>query len=188
MIRRLFERVMDYAKSWAATLRPAKPPVMIGTPPSARKRLVIPADPAEHASQFAIEYADFLERYVEGRMHALDIPDDRIGFSDRLHGVPWRVFFPHETTGGGFMGVRIGVDSGVFNPELLAKPYGPEASDLWAKSRLRDRIDAIIAHELEEAAGLSHRSAIKRAENTPLAVTEGTRRILRAMAEAERKK
>ena len=69
---------------------------------------------------------------------------------------------------------------GVFDPELLAKPYGPEASDLWAKARLRDRIDAIIAHELEEAAGLSHRSAIERAENTPLAVTEGARRILRA--------
>jgi hypothetical protein len=36
------------------------------------------------------------------------------------------------------------VDSGVFTTDLIANR--PEARQVWAKSRLRDRIDAIIAH------------------------------------------
>jgi hypothetical protein len=70
----------------------------------------------------------------------------------------------------------------------MTKPYGAETAKVWAKSRLRDRIDAIIAHELAEAAGGSHRDAIIRAADTPLAVSEGARRILRAMSQAERKR
>ena len=47
------------------------------------------------------------------------------------------------------------MDSGAFNPELNAQVNGPEATKLWAKSRLRDRIDSVIAHEhLEALAGL----------------------------------
>jgi hypothetical protein len=121
-------------------------------------------------------------------MHALEIPEHQMGYGDRGHGVPWRVFFPYETTGGGVVGERIGVDSGVLNPELFARPYGPEASEVWAKSRLRDWIDAIIAHEYAEAAGFAHAEAVERAENTPLVVSEGARRILQAMADAERKR
>jgi hypothetical protein len=185
---RLFGRIADAAKAIAATLRPAKPAAMIGPPPSARKLPAIPADPAEHAVQFGTEYADRLEHYIEGRMHALDIPEHQFGYSDQAHGSPWRVFFPHGGSGGGVVGDRIGVDSGVLNPELLAKPYGPEASTVWARSRLRDRIDAIIAHEYAEAVGVSHEEAVSLALDTPLAIRERARRILRAMAEAERKR
>jgi hypothetical protein len=35
----------------------------------------------------------------------------------------------------------------MLNPELNREEMGLEASTLWAKSRLRDRIDAIVAHE-----------------------------------------
>jgi hypothetical protein len=161
---------------------------MIGTPPSARGTAAIPTNPAYHAVQFAHVWADRLEVYVEGRMHSLDIPELQIGHGDSDHGIRWRVFFPHGTTGGSVIGQRIGVNSGVLNPDLLLKPYGPRAAKVWAKSRLRDRIDAVIAHEQQEGLGLSHEETVILAVNTPLAITEGARRILRAIAVTERKR
>jgi hypothetical protein len=156
-----------------------KPPAMIGTPPSARQ---IPADPEEHARRFANEYADFLERFVEGRMHALDISEEQIGFADRSRGLPWAVFHPNSTTGGVVIGRRIAVDSGVFNPELLYIPYRPRGGAIWEKSRLRDSIDAVIVHEATEGRVGTHEGAEALAAETDLPVSEGTRRILRAMA------
>ena len=44
-------------------------------------------------------------------------------------------------------GARINLNSGVLNPKRLASRFGPEASELWEKGRLRDRIDAVIVHE-----------------------------------------
>jgi hypothetical protein len=156
---------------------------MVGTPPSARKSPAVPADPKHHAEQFAAEYADRLEHYVEGRMHSLDIPEQQMGASDPDHGVPWCVFFPHEHLGGSVAsGGRIYVDSGVLNPDLLATHPQPDAPVAWSKARLRDRIDAIIAHELTESETGSHVAAEERAPDTPLAISEGARHILRAMA------
>jgi hypothetical protein len=147
----------------------------------------IPEDPADHAEQFAHEWVDRLENAVEGRMHALGIPEEQIGSSDHEHGVPWRVFFPHERTGGGNVsGRRITVDSGVLNPELGAPVMGPRALGLWRKSRLRDRIDATIVHEYEEAEGLSHEEAVARAPKTRLPVNDRVRELLRAIAEDPR--
>jgi hypothetical protein len=179
-------RVRAAAKGLAARLRRQPRPAMVGTPPSARKIPAIPADPAEHAVQFAHTWADRLEHHVEGRMHALDIPEHQIGASDLEHGVPWRVFFPHERTGGGNVpGGRITVYSGVLNPELNAEKYGPRYASLWKKARLRDRIDSIIVHEYEEAKGVSHAEAVARAPDTELPVRRQVRDILRAMAEGE---
>ena len=156
-------RVRAAAKGLAARLRRQPRPAMVGIPPSARKIPAIPADPAEHAVQFAHTWADRLEHHVEGRMHALDIPEHQIGASDLEHGVPWRVFFPHDAPGGGNVpGGRITVDSGVLNPELNAEKYGPRYASLWKKARLRDRIDSIIVHEYEEAKGVSHAEAVAR--------------------------
>jgi hypothetical protein len=143
-----------------------------------------PTDPAEHAKQFAQTWVDRLEHHVEGRMHALDLPEHQIGSSDHEYGVPWRVFFPHEGTGGGHApGGRISVDSGVLNPELDAAEIGPKAQAIWEKARLRDRIDAIIAHEFEEAARGSHEAAVRAAPETALPLGEDARGILRAIAE-----
>jgi len=68
---------------------------------------------------------------------------------------------------------------------LLAPELGPEVTILWEKSSLRDRIDAIIAHEHHESLGLSHPEAVAQAPHTPLLIREGARRILRAIYERE---
>jgi hypothetical protein len=141
-----------------------------------------PSDPADHAGEFAHTWVDRLENYVEGRMHALDIPEEQIGSSDHERGIAWRTFFPDERDGGGVAtGGRISVDSGVLNPDQLAKDYGEEAGKLWAESRLRDRIDAIIIHEESEAEAGTHEEALALAPKTTRPINEATRRILRAM-------
>ena len=76
-------------------------------------------------------------------------------------------------------GRRLTVDSGVFNTELMANR--PEAGAVWAKSRLRDRIDAIIAHEDAESLTGDHDLAEAMAPNTTLPITDGARQILRAI-------
>jgi hypothetical protein len=184
----IFDGIKAGARTLAAKLRLKPRPGMIGSPPSARRMAAIPTNPTDHAVQFAREWADRLELYVEGRMHALDIPERQIGHGDPDYGIPWRVFFPHGTTGGSVIGQRIGVNSGVLNPDLLINPYGPKAAEVWAKSRLRDRIDAVVAHEQQEGLGLSHEEAVRGAADTLLAITDGARRILRAIAYTERER
>ena len=77
---------------------------------------------------------------------------------------------------------RLIVDSGVLNLSLLRKDYGREADGLFEKSRLRDRLDAIIAHEYEEHRhGMSHNAALENATGTSLPITERAREICRAM-------
>jgi hypothetical protein len=142
----------------------------------------VPADPAEHAVQFALTWQDRLDRYAAVRMEELGVPAERIGSSDHRHGIAWCAFNPYEDSGGGVStGGRINVDSGVLNPDLMTEPYGKRAARTWQKSRLRDRIDAIIVHELSEAARATHVAALKAAPETELPITDGARRILRAM-------
>ena len=76
---------------------------------------------------------------------------------------------------------RINVDAGVLNPELLTPSYGPAVARVWAKARLRDRIDAIIIHELAESQTGDHAEALKLALETERPINEATRQILRAM-------
>jgi hypothetical protein len=168
-MRNLFRRIRDLFRK----------PAMIGTPPSRRPMW---HDPVEHARQFANEYADRLENFVEGWMHELDIPEDHMGLPDLSRGRPLAVFHPNGTTGGSVIGEKFAVNSGVLNPELLAERYEPEVGKLWARSRLRDRVDAVIAHELAEAQTGTHEGAEALAAATDLAVSEGARRILKAMA------
>ena len=156
---------------------------MIGTPPSARR---IPDDPSLHARQFAIEYADNLEHYVEGRMHTLDNSGEQMGLPDLSRRRPWAVFHPKGMTGGSVIAEKITVNSGVLNPELFTEGYGPEIGNTWAKSRLRDRIDAVIAHEVAESETGTHEGAEALAALTRLPVSEGARRILRAIARRSR--
>jgi hypothetical protein len=67
----------------------------------------------------------------------------------------------------------------VFNAELLVNR--PEVGTVWAKSRLRDRIDAVIAHEDAESLTGDHDPAEALAPNTTLPITDGARHILRAI-------
>jgi hypothetical protein len=106
-----------------------------------------PPDPADHAEDFAHRYAQEMDYLTGDRMKVLGIPPDRIGL--RVPGQGHSTFLPHERSGGGndHLGA-LTVDSGVFNPELLGTLPGNQD---WAKARLRDRLDATIAHEHDEA-------------------------------------
>jgi len=68
---------------------------------------------------------------------------------------------------------------GCLNPDLLK---GKKGGRIWPKARLRDRIDSIIAHEWAEDQTLDHDEALKAAAKTELPVSDGAKRILRAMA------
>jgi hypothetical protein len=151
---------------------------MIGPSPSERGLPAVPADPARHATQSAREWRDVAASYVERRMRELCIPEDKIGADDPRAGKPWRVFDPEEGTGGS-ISTGIVIDSGVLNPDLLK---GKKGGRVWAMENLRNRIDAIIAHEWAEDQTLDHGEALKAAARTELPVGSGARRILRAMA------
>jgi hypothetical protein len=70
------------------------------------------------------------------------------------------------------------VDSGVLNPELLK---GQKGGRIWSKMRLKDRLDATIAHEYEELhAGGKHAEAVKNAAKTKLPISDDARRLNRA--------
>jgi hypothetical protein len=153
------------------------PPGMIGPPPSARGGR--PADIAAHASQVAQEWEDVGEGYVRRRMKELGIPDHERGQPDFDGDGKWRAFDPKGKKGGANTTGAV-VDSGVLNPELLK---GQKGGRIWPKLGLRDRIDAIIAHEYEELhAGGKHVEALKNAAKTGLPISDEARRLNRTRA------
>src|SRR5947209_11327476 len=111
-------------------------------------------------------------------MAELGIPDERNGEQDPHRTQSWRAFVPEERTGG-CASRGITVNSGVLNPELLK---GKKGGRIWPRARLRDRIDAIIAHEWAEDRTSDHDEALKEAAKTELPVSGGAKRILKAMA------
>jgi hypothetical protein len=160
---------------------PEPPPAMIGEPPSARGLPLIPTDPAEHAVRFARAWQDVAEAYVQRRMRELGISEARIGSSDHERRVERRAFFPDEITAGGIAtGGRINVDAGVLNPERAANLDAP-APEARRHARLRDRIDAAIAHEEMEYRTGSHEAAVELAPETDLPIGGRPRELLRAI-------
>ena len=153
------------------------PPGMIGLPPSARGGR--PADPGLHAQQIAKEWADVAERYVERRNRELGIPDAMNGQPDYAGDGHW-VHFDFYEREGGRNTTGVVIDSGVLNPDLLK---GLKGGRIWPMMRLKDRIDASIAHEYEElkAAG-NHAEAIRNAPKTELPISDEARRLNRARA------
>jgi hypothetical protein len=142
-----------------------------------------PSDPADHAEDFSHRYAQEMDYLAGDRMKELGIPTDQIG--SRVPGKGHATFLPHERSGGGNDAAGgLTLDSGVFNPDLLGTLPGHRE---WAKARLRDRMDAAIAHEHEEARrGGNHVAALEHAPDTELPIREGGRQILRAMKPEER--
>jgi len=98
-----------------------------------------------------------------------------------------RAFFPHQSGGGDNIYRRgINLDSGILNPALLDEFPDPEVRSEWAGARLRDRADAVIAHEFEEATGarpLDHQEAVRKAPETRLGISRGARRLLFTIAD-----
>ena len=135
-----------------------------------------PTDPGDHAQDFAHRYARDLDEYCAVRMQELGIPDHLQGATDFDGDGKWKAFIARERQGGNITD-GISVNSGVLNPELLKG----DGSRVWPKARLRDRIDAVIAHEYEEDRLGSHEAAVKAAPKTALPISDGARRILRAM-------
>jgi hypothetical protein len=122
---------------------------------------------------------DLGEKYVCRRNRELGIPEDMNGEPDYGGDGKWRAFNPKGMTGGNNT-TGVSVDSGVLNPELLK---GKKGGRIWSKMRLRDRIDAIIAHEYEELlSGGKHVGAMKAAARTALPISEEARRLNRARA------
>ncbi len=162
------------------TEKPGEPsPAMIGLPPSARGLTGRPTYIAEHASQVAQEWEDVGETYVRRRMKEMGVPDNQIGEPDYGGDGRWRAFDPYERQGGKNTTGAV-VDSGVLNPDLLK---GGKGGRIWPRMRLKDRIDAIIAHEYEELRhGGSHAAALKAAPKTELPISDEARRLCRAMA------
>jgi hypothetical protein len=181
--RGLFKRMAAPVQALAAKLRPRQPG-MIGAPPSARPMW---HDSAAHARDFAERYAHDLDLAVAERMTELGIKE--IGFPDRNAGIQWAAFHPRGTVGGSYApDGRLIADSGVVNLELLDKNYDDNASELFKRSRLRDRLDSIIAHEFEEHRnGMSHEVALKAAPETALPISEKARAICRAMEKGWRR-
>ena len=63
----------------------------------------------------------------------------------------------------------------------MAVAYDRKTAKLWRESRLRDRIDAIIAHEISEADHGSHKAALKTAPQTEMPISARAREILVGM-------
>lgn len=89
--------------------------------------------------------------------------------------------------------IRVGLDGKPgLNVDIAAlDAAAPKVRDLpaWREGSFKDRVDAVIAHEYAELsapAGVDfHLYAVATAEYTPLAVTDGARRILREYRELE---
>jgi hypothetical protein len=138
-----------------------------------------PADPADHAEQFAHRWSDKLEEYCTMRMSELGISTDMNGQPDYDGDGRWMAFNPYGRKGGENT-TGIVLDSGVLNPDLLK---GHKGGRIWPHMRLRDRVDATVAHEYEELRhGGDHAAALKAAARTDLPISDAARRLNRARA------
>jgi len=141
-----------------------------------------------HVIEFLYEWQaeSILETYIRRRMRELGVRPSQIGIIDDVE------------TGGAFslehfMGGRntrpawlpgvekggINVDPGIFNPDFLT-----DKAPSWATASLRDRIDAVIIHELMEynsrfpTSVLRHESAILRSPSTTVNISLRAKKIL----------
>ena len=135
------------------------------------------SSPADQAEEFARRYELELDQYVALRMEELGIPEHPHGAPEFGGDGQWRAFITRDRVGGRIT-IGITVNSGCLNPELL---QGMSGEEVFAKARLRDRIDAIIAHECEEDRSGIHEGALRAAPQTELPISDEARRILRSM-------
>ncbi len=141
-----------------------------------------------HVIEFLNEWQaePILESYIHQRMQELGVRASQIGIIDDVEtGMAFSLehfmggrntrpaWLPEVTKGG------INVDAGVFNPDLIASK-----AQSWVAASLRDRIDAVIIHELTEynsrfpTPGLRHESAILRSPSTTANISPGAKKIL----------
>jgi hypothetical protein len=111
-------------------------------------------------------------------MMELGIPDGQIGTPNYGPGPRRLAFQPYGEAGGRIKADgEIIVDSGLLNDDLLEHKYGNKAGQMFERARLRDRLDAILAHEFEEhRQGMDQDAALKFAPRTELPISDQARR------------
>jgi hypothetical protein len=141
-----------------------------------------------HINEFLNEWQaePILETYVRKRMGQLGVRPKQVGIVDTIEngkafslelsqgGRNSRPVWNSDVSKGG-----VNVDRGIFNPELLSM-----VAPSWENASLRDRIDAVIIHELAEynsraaTTASRHRNAILRSAATASPISAGARQIL----------
>lgn len=141
-------------------------------------------------ADFADRYQDPLSRAIGSRMRQVGVPDEMIGVEwwgvDRG---PFVRYHPPQLGGNIRVGLNgkpgINVDPAVFDADAPKMGQLPS----WKSAGLRDRLDAVIAHEYTEALAPpgvdGHIHAVKHAETAPLRITDRARHILREYRQAE---
>lgn len=146
----------------------------------------LPADVADFADRFQRP----LSQAISNRMRQVGVPDEMIGIE--WWGVdpgPFVRYQPPQLGGNIRIGLNgkpgMNVDPAVFDAD--APKLGKLVS--WRAASLRDRIDAVIAHEYTEALAPNgvdcHIHALRNAENTRLLLSARARQILREYRQAE---
>lgn len=142
-----------------------------------------PPVPADHAEEFSRRYAADLDIVAGQAMIDLGIPDNQMGARDPDRNRERHSFFPSERTGGSVSPVgQITLDSGLMNLDLLAGTYDEKTQKLWQRTRIGDRAQAIIVHELaEHESGGDHELVLIAAPETRLPISHAARELLRQM-------
>lgn len=141
-----------------------------------------PPDPIEHARDFSRRHAEELDIVAGQAMLDLGIANDLMGARDPDRNREHHCFFPDDDTGGGVSPAgQITLDSGLMNPELLANAYDEDAQRAWRRTRIADRAQAIIAHELAEHEYGDHELALIAGPETTLPISHAARALLRRM-------
>ena len=140
-----------------------------------------PSDPADHAEDFGRRYVRDLDIPVGQAMMDLNLAKEQMGARDHERGSEHFCFFPGDREGGTFSPSRqVTLDSGLMNPDLLAH-YDEETQRMWRRTRIGDRAQAIIAHELAEHEYEDHELALIAGPETPLPISRTARALLRQM-------
>jgi len=141
-----------------------------------------PKDPADHAEDFSRRYAEDLDIVAGQAMMDLGISNGKMGARDHTRRSEIHSFFPGDREGGTVSHAgQITLDSGLMNPELLAN-YDGETRKAWQRTRIADRAQAIIAHELAEHEYSGDRElALIAGPETKLPISHAARELLRQM-------
>jgi hypothetical protein len=143
-----------------------------------------------HVADFANQYQEPLNAAIGNRMRQVGVPDEMVGI--KYYGVDEGAFVRYDPPqlGGN---IRVGTNGkpGINVDPAVFDANAPKMGQLpsWRSASLRDRIDAVIAHEYTEVTAPQgvdfHIHALKNAENTPLKITDRARQILKEYRLAE---
>jgi hypothetical protein len=151
-------------------------------------RYQLHADVADFANRFEQEF----NRAVARRMRQVGVPEEMIGTKWWGEGADAFIAGRQPPQVGGSM--KIGADGkpgGINIDAAVLDTDAPKMGNIesWRSANLKDRIDAVIAHEHAEfmaPKGVDgHIHALRNAEHTALAISDTAREILKAYRAAE---